>query len=167
MPKEVTMKPFSKPLSIALLLFFIWLVSTVFAGEGSGAQQPQKIPVDPEHLSVVGFIFGYFLTYSIRHGSKTQDVFKGFLGLTGAIGGTAGLVYVFKDSNDAAKALVSYGWGTAYGFGLYLLIALVLAVLYSWNYRYEKEKPATGWALGAETLGKILLGEDMRPPLSK
>jgi hypothetical protein len=143
------------------------LATLALAGESAGAVAAQKVPISPESVWIVGFIFGYFLTFSIRHGSKTQDVFKGFLGLSGAIGGTAGLVFAFKDSENAAAALVSYGWGTAYGFATYLTIAFILAIIYSGEFTYKKDEPATGAALFAEILGKVLLGEDLRPPLSK
>ena len=164
------MKYFSKPAGIGALFIFIviWLVvGTVMGAQGGGAPSSQAIAVSPKSLWVLGFLFGYFLIYTVRHGSKTQDVFKGFLGLSGAIGGAAGLTFVLKESTTQAEGLVAYATGTIYGFLAYVLIAFFLACLYSASFTYTKDQPTTGWALLAETLGKVLLGEDLRPPPSK
>lgn len=111
-------------------------------------------------FTALGAIFGYFLTYSIRYGSKTQDVFKSFLGALGAGGGAATTLLV----SEACRfpLLVSYGIGTVIGFVVFCALAVLLAWLYSAN--FEADKLPTGLALFAETLAKVLLGEDFRPP---
>lgn len=162
------MKHFSKPAGIGALFILIWVVTSVAMGaQGGASPPPQAMAVSPESLWVLGFLFGYFLIYSVRHGSKTQDVFKGFLGLSGAIGGAAGLTFILKESTAQAEGLVAYATGTIYGFLTYIAIAFILALIYSGEYNYTPNQPATGAALFAEILGKVLLGEDFRPPPSK
>ena len=108
----------------------------------------------------LGFIFGYFLTYSIRYGSKTQDVFKSFLGAIGAGGGAATTLLV----SEACRfpLLLNYGVGTIWGLLVFGLLSLVLSAIYSGN--FDPEKTPIGLALWAETMAKVLLGEDFRPP---
>lgn len=116
-------------------------------------------------FTALGAAFGYFLTYSIRHGSKTQDVFKSFLGAIGITGGAATTLVV----EEACRfpMLVNYGAGALMGFVAFAVLALVLVGIYSLNFESDQAKLPTKWALFAETLGKVLLGEDFRPGPNK
>jgi hypothetical protein len=160
------MRKVSKLTSLGAYFVILFLSAAAIAADAPVSGKGQGIDVPPGGLWILGFILGYFLTYSIRHGSKTQDVFKGFLGLSGAIGGAAGLNFILTGTAKA-DGLVSYAIGTFVGFLAYVLFALVIALTYSKTFKYEKDKPVHGWSLFAEVLGKVLLGEDLRPPLSK
>ena len=114
-------------------------------------------------FGALGAAFGYFLTYSIRHGSKTQDVFKSFFGALGVTGGATTTLLVPEACRFAL--LVSYGAGALLGFAAFALLALLLALVYSNT--YNPDQVPSGGALFAETLAKVMLGEDFRPPAKK
>jgi hypothetical protein len=116
-------------------------------------------------LRWLGFLAGYFLAYSIRSGTRTQDVFKSFLGLLGVGGGVAGVASVFTLEEVKAFGLGAFLEQTIWGAGWYVLFALILISLYSYKYKPNETplKLPSDWALFAETLGKVLLGEDFRP----
>jgi hypothetical protein len=48
---------------------------------------PDQISKTQTVFGALGFLFGFFLVYSITVGTKTQDVFKSFLGVAGLGGG--------------------------------------------------------------------------------
>ena len=109
----------------------------------------------------IAVLVGYYLAYSIRSGSKTQDVFKSLLG----IGGLASIPTAatsFKLTADQLPGLLStWGVGAVSGFGSYFVLGLILSGLYS---RFYKQNQAIGgWALFAEIASKLMLGEDIRP----
>jgi len=139
------------------------LGASALVAAGSAIAQSQTATCAGEATTgfqALGMLFGYFLTYSIRYGSKTQDVFKSFLGAIGAGGGAATTLLV----SEACRfpLLVSYGIGTVYGFAAFFVIAFFLAWAYSVT--FDPDKVPTKAALFAETLAKVLLGEDFRPP---
>src|SRR5690242_19868961 len=96
-----------------------WLLSSVGLVASGSALAAQGATDSCSGAATAGFIafgivFGYFLTYSIRYGSKTQDVFKSFFGALGAGGGAATTLLV----SEACRLplLVAYGTGTIAGF---------------------------------------------------
>ena len=103
-----------------------------------------------ESISVVGigFLVGYFIMYSIRSGTKTQEVFKSFFGLVG-VGGVGAAVVASGDVGAGLSDAVGYGI-IAY-FGLTLLLTSVYTVAIS--------QSRTNAALWARILGRTLLGE--------
>lgn len=143
-------------LTASSALCLLTVTKALAADVASPPPPPNSVPV--EALKWLGFLFGYFLVYSIRSGNKTQDIFKSFLGILGiGVSGGAAL-YV------STSGLTAYASGALFGSAVYLVLALGLISLYCSHYQYDKDKPVTGWALWAETLGKVLLGEDFRPP---
>ncbi len=151
-----------------LLLVFLLVFGLIWVyAQTASAQVKLTQKTSNESFYWLGFVFGYFLAYTIRHGSKTQDAFKGFLGVLGV--GTSGLsVKLLQDADSQTLALVEYTWGTIGGGLVYMVIALALVVIYAWRYNPGTPPPnqtaiPVGLALFAETLGKVLLGEDFRP----
>lgn len=138
----------------------------------AGSPPPNGSPT--LELCGIGILAGYFLAYSINHGTKTQDVFKSLLGILGVGAGGSGALLIPKDANDASavsSALLSYGQGAVIGFLSYAALGVLLAALYSWS-----GKAAAGGApapeescltLFADILGRVLLGEDFRAPPPK
>ena len=110
----------------------------------------------------IAALIGYYLAYSIRSGSKTQDVFKSLLG----IGGIAAVPTVAANFNVLQPyipaLLVIWGRGAICGFIAYFVIAAILAAIYSATFD-NRNLPPQGVPLFAEILGKVLLGEDFRP----
>lgn len=122
--------------------------------------------IDPkilEEFKYVAVLVGYYLAYSIRSGSKTQDVFKSLLGIGGlaAVPTAAASFNVLQNSIPAL--LGAWGSGAIAGFVAYFVIAGILAIIYSRTYTYIKDTPPRGVPLFAEILGKVVLGEDFRP----
>lgn len=109
-------------------------------------------------MSGIGFLIGYFVMYSIRSGSKTQDVFKSFLGAGGLAGG-AFLFPTLKDTTLLSSLESSVLWGA----GVYTVVAIVLVVGYAWAKSDPIGKTQTGFLL----MGRILIGEDFSTPPSK
>lgn len=109
-------------------------------------------------VSGFGILFGYFFFYGIRHGTRTQETFKGFLGLLGVSGTATGLGWVLGDPRLVVLMLYPFAVGCLQGFGIYAAVAVILASI-----------RASGgeWARWAEALSRTLLGEDWteKPPL--
>src|SRR5260370_16353748 len=117
----------------------------------------------------LGLLTGYFLAYSIRSNSKTQDAFKGLIGILGLIGGAA-MIFLLRDFVLIRDGTAGYGLGAVIGFFAYVAISVVLSSVYSNRLHaavVAGSEPVMGWALWAELLAKVLLGEDLRPPRSK
>jgi hypothetical protein len=102
-----------------------------------------------------GLLFGFFLSYSIRSGSKTQDVFKSLTGVLGAGGGTATAALIGEPYR--ITALGAYTLGASAGFAIYVFAALVLVTVFAAAESAKKKK----WA---EVLGRVILGEEFSPP---
>jgi hypothetical protein len=105
-----------------------------------------------------GLLFGFFLSYSIRSGSKTQDVFKSLTGVLGAGGGTATAALIGEAYR--ITALGAYTLGAIAGFALYVLTALVLVTVFAGAAANNREN-LKKWA---EVLGRVILGEEFVPP---
>lgn len=100
-----------------------------------------------------GFLFGFFLSYSIRSGSKTQDVFKSVVGVLG-IGGGAGSAY-FVSEVYRVPPLAAYTLGAFVGFIVYVVFAVCLVSVFTF---------ATGsFQEWAKIMGRVILGEDFTP----
>ena len=136
-------------------------------------------------MSGLGFLIGYFLMYSIRAGTKTQDAFKSFLGAGGLAGGAySAMVAKYTPPNFESSLL----WGA----GIYFFIAFLLGLLYSntiisqtsiLNNNQSSEPtpnppPPKPVSDGPQTtpnrvntfaviMGRMLLGEDFRTPAPK
>lgn len=112
-------------------------------------------------MSGIGFLVGYFVMYSIRSGTKTQDAFKSFLGVGGLAGGA------FLEQKIPSN-LASIEQALLWGAGIYFLISLTLSLFYSFsNKADDKATPpisASDWNVLSVVLGRILLGEDFRTP---
>jgi hypothetical protein len=103
-----------------------------------------------------GLLFGFFLSYSIRSGSKTQDVFKSLTGVIGA-GGTTAAGFLFTSENIRILVLGAYTLGAIAGFVVYLLVALILVSVFA----HAGKEP---WKKWAEVQGRVMLGEEFSPP---
>jgi hypothetical protein len=93
---------------------------------------PQQIAQTRTVFGALGFLFGFFLTYSITVGTKAQDVFKSFLGIAG-LGSGILETWVFPEGVQL-DGLFAYGAGALWGFGVYVLIAAVLSAIYAYTY---------------------------------
>jgi hypothetical protein len=96
-------------------------------------------------MSGIGFLVGYFMMYSIRSGTKTQDAFKSFLGA----GALAGGAYFENYKLTSGTAITPIECGILWGAGVYFLIAIVLGVLYSFSQKgndYPLSAPANAKA---------------------
>ncbi|MFZ3018861.1 MAG: hypothetical protein WA056_10435 [Gallionella sp.] len=148
-------------------------------------------------MSGIGFLVGYFMMYSIRSGTKTQDAFKSFLGVgalaggaffehltgVGNAGGGAGVAASASSASAAASQVTSaqtiadHAASTAQLAGVetglllgalaYFLISLVLGAVYSFSQRGDSNLPAAPVNVLSVVLGRILLGEDFRTPAPK
>lgn len=115
-------------------------------------------------MSGIGFLVGYFVMYSIRSGTKTQDAFKSFLGAGGLAGG------IFLEQK-IPNNLLNTGDAVLWGAGLYFLVSLCLSSLYSFSKKGDDKStpplPASDLNLFSIVVGRILLGEDFRTPAPK
>lgn len=80
-------------------------------------------------MSGIGFLVGYFMMYSIRSGTKTQDAFKSFLGA----GALAGGAYFETYKLTSGAAITPIECGIVWGVAAYFLIAIALGALYSFS----------------------------------
>lgn len=140
----------------ALLALLLLTGAFGVSAEVPPAPPPPPVLAPTETLKWLGFLFGYFLTYTIRSGKTTQDVFKSFLGILGiGVSGGAAL-YV------SPASLATYTCGAVAGFAVYAGTAVALISVFSYNSNADG-KPSNNWALWAVSIGKVLLGEDFRP----
>jgi hypothetical protein len=142
-------------------------VTTTTTPTATPGPTPQQVGATQTFFGSLGFLFGFFLVYSITLGSKTQDVFKSFLGIAG-LGSGILETKVFPEGVQL-DGITAYGVGAVLGFGLYVLIAAVLCRVYAVYYvRTDPTTvpPESGWALFAAALARTVLGEELRPPAS-
>ncbi len=116
-------------------------------------------------VACFGFLFGFFLTYSIRSGSRTQDAFKSFVGVLGSVGAGSGLAWLRQEQ----WVVPAYGYGLFAGFVAYAAASVCLASIYGSAKAAEGATPAAGDARKAEAIaaaiiGRSLLGEEFDPP---
>lgn len=102
-------------------------------------------------MFALSFMAGYFIMYSIRSGTKTQDAFKSFLGAGGLAGG-AYLTQALPARIDDLEG------GLLWGAGTYVLIAVAFGAIYSWS---SANSPTQAFSV---VIGRVLLGEDFRTP---
>lgn len=96
-------------------------------------------------MSGIGFLVGYFMMYSIRSGTKTQDAFKSFLGA----GALAGGAYFETYKLASGSAITPIECGILWGVLTYFIIAIVLGALYSFSQKgndYPLSAPANAKA---------------------
>jgi hypothetical protein len=159
--------------------------STAATTTQTAALTPTATPTPTQHeisatktvFGALGFLFGFFLTYTITVGTKTQDVFKSFLGIAG-LGGGVMETTIFSRGLQL-EGLRACGAGALVGFVVYAVIAAILCDIYAWKYEGAAAAavpaqgaaaapgpplPEQGWALFASALARALLGEELRPP---
>ena len=126
---------------------------------------PQQIDATQWGFGTIGFLFGFFLTYSITIGSKTQDLLKSTLGVASVGGGLLGTQALPPEAQ--LPGVESYGLGAVIGFGVYFATALILSVIYAYGYEGQSGNsppPEKSWkALFAAAVARAVLGEDLRP----
>jgi hypothetical protein len=132
-------------------------VETKAGGDETTRAAPSPLDVRRLKWGFAGFglLFGFFLSYSIRSGSKTQDVFKSLTGVLGAGGGTATAALIGEPYR--VTVLGAYTLGAIAGFVAYLLVALILVSVFA-------HAGNETWKRWAEVLGRVLLGEEFSPP---
>ena len=95
----------------------------------------------------IAALVGYYLAYSIRSGSKTQDVFKSLLGIGGIAAVPAAAASFNVLQTYVPALLVTWGRGAICGFIAYFIIAAILAAIYSATFTKISSHTATGPAV--------------------